>query len=86
MSHVASIISIGCSFAGHMEKDQEYDGTLESLEERFQKHARQGGVGESGGCTDASVRLSNLLKVTVTQISAWTRMEDIQCPYHPGVL
>ena len=36
---------------------------LESLEERYQKQARQGGVGESGGCTDASVRLSTLLKV-----------------------
>ena len=63
-----------------MENDQEYDGTLESLEERFQKHARQGGVGESGGCTDASVRLSNLLKVTVTWISAWTQMKEFNVP------
>ena len=44
-----------------------YDGTLESLEERFAKHAGQGGVGESGGCTDASVRLSTLLKVIDTE-------------------
>ena len=50
--------------AGHMDKNEAYDSTLESLEERFAKHASQGGVGESGGCTDASVRLSTLLKVT----------------------
>ena len=49
--------------AGHLEDNQDYDGALESLEARFQKQARQGGVGESGGCTDASVRLSTLLKV-----------------------
>jgi len=78
--------SIGCSFAGHMEKDQEYDGTLESLEERFQKHVRQGGVGESGGCTDASVRLSNLLKVTTTWISASTQMKDFNVLTQPGVI
>ena len=36
---------------------------MESIEERLQKHAQQGGVAESGGCTDASVRLSTLLKV-----------------------
>lgn len=52
------------ALAGHMEKDEAYNSTLESLEERFAKHASQGGVGESGGCTDASVRLSTLLKVT----------------------
>ena len=50
-----------------MDKDQVYDGTLDSLEERFAKHAGQGGVGESGGCTDASVRLSTLLKVIHTR-------------------
>ena len=53
-----------CLRAGHMEKDQEYDGALESLDERFEKHGSQGSVGNSGGCTDASVRLSTLLKVT----------------------
>ena len=48
---------------GHLEDNQEYEGALESLEERFRKQACQGGMGESGGCTDASVRLSTLLKV-----------------------
>ncbi len=56
---------IGWHFpAGYMEKEEAYESTPESLEERFAKHAREGGVGESGGCTDASVRLSTLLKVT----------------------
>ena len=56
---------MACSSAvvGHLDDDQERDGALESLEERFRKQARRGGVGESGGCTDASVRLSTLLKV-----------------------
>ena len=53
---------------------------LESLEERYQKQARQGGVGESGGCTDASVRLSTLLKVLCETpcMSAQRRMPSSQ--------
>lgn len=58
-----------CWTAGQFQKDQEYNATLETLEGRLEKHVRQGGVGESGGCTDASVRLSTLLKVLCMLLS-----------------
>lgn len=36
---------------------------LQSIEERFQWHVAEGSVDRSGGCTDAAMRMNNLLKV-----------------------
>jgi hypothetical protein len=46
--------------------DSDESDELQTVEQRFAWHLEEGSIERSGGCTDAAMRMTNLLKVRIS--------------------